>query len=191
MLHGSQTTLVPAGGGTVVELQAYVPSTLVLVDHALSRAFDKGAVGHIVISGAANPEIFQEVGDDAAEEDASDGVTAGEEEPYLAEEIGEVADVRILEGSSEFQDMGAADEFAAEESPGDYSTNELVIPVGTTVTWTNDDGVMHTVTAADGSFDSGFLEQGDTWSYTFDEPGEFEYFCSPHPWMRAKVIVEN
>ena len=51
--------------------------------------------------------------------------------------------------------------------------------------------MMHTVTAADGSFDSGFLNEGDTFSYTFDEPGEYEYFCSPHPWMRAKVIVEG
>lgn len=47
---------------------------------------------------------------------------------------------------------------------------------------------MHTVTAVDGSFDSGFLQDGEVWSYTFDEPGEFEYFCAH--WMRAKVIVE-
>ena len=51
--------------------------------------------------------------------------------------------------------------------------------------------MLHTVTAADGSFDSGFLEEGDTWSYTFEEVGEYEYFCVPHPWMRAKVIVEE
>jgi plastocyanin len=34
------------------------------------------------------------------------------------------------------------------------------------------------------------MQTGDTWSYQFDEVGEFEYFCTPHPWMRAKVIVE-
>ncbi len=58
-LRGSQTTLVPAGGGTVVELVGRVPSTIVLVDHALSRAFDKGAIGHIVIEGDPDPEIFE------------------------------------------------------------------------------------------------------------------------------------
>jgi plastocyanin len=88
--------------------------------------------------------------------------------------------------------MGAADEFEATESPADYSVNMLTVEVGTTVTWTNDDpNQMHTVTDANGAFDSGFLQTGDSWSYTFEEPGEFEYFCQPHPWMRAKVIVEG
>jgi plastocyanin len=48
---------------------------------------------------------------------------------------------------------------------------------------------MHTVTAVDGSFDSEFLNTGASFSFTFDEVGEFEYYCLPHPWMRAKVIV--
>ncbi len=69
-LRGSQTTLVPAGGGVVVELIGQVPQTVVLVDHALARAFDKGAIGQIVIEGDQNPEIFEalgatEPGDDA------------------------------------------------------------------------------------------------------------------------------
>ena len=73
-----------------------------------------------------------------------------------------------------------------------FDPADLTIEVGDTVTWTNDDpGMLHTITAVDGSFDSGFLNDGDTWSYTFAEPGEFEYFCTPHPWMRAKVIVEG
>ena len=58
-LRGSQTTLVPAGGGTVVELVGRVPSTIVLVDHALARAFDKGAIGQIVVEGDPDPEIFE------------------------------------------------------------------------------------------------------------------------------------
>jgi nitrite reductase (NO-forming) len=58
-LRGSQTTLVPAGGGVVVELVGRVPSTIILVDHAISRAFDKGALGQIVVEGDPNPEIFE------------------------------------------------------------------------------------------------------------------------------------
>lgn len=47
---------------------------------------------------------------------------------------------------------------------------------------------MCPVTAVDGSFDPGFFGAHESWSHTFDEPGEFEYCCLP--WMRAKVIVE-
>ena len=176
-LRGSQTTLVAAGAGTVVELIGQVPSTILLVDHAIARAFDKGAIGQIVVSGAPQPEIFAEVG--------------GEEEPSTTEVPpgAEGVTVDIMAGASDSQPMDATDEFAAGESPADYSVNELRISVGTTVTWANRDNMLHTVTAVDGSFDSGFLDQGETFSYTFTQPGEFEYFCLPHPWMRAKVIV--
>jgi plastocyanin len=99
-------------------------------------------------------------------------------------------EISIAAGSGNAQPMDAPDEFADDESPADYSVNQLMIALGTTVTWTNDDpGVMHTVTAADGSFDSGFLETGESFSYTFNTPGEFEYFCVPHPWMRARIVV--
>jgi len=185
-LRGSQTTLIPAGGGTVVELIGQVPATIVLVDHALSRAVDKGAIGQIVVAGEANAEIFQDLSatpdDDAGPDGGGDhdmGQPAGES-------------VSILAGAWTAQDMGAADEFAESEDPADYSVNTLTVKVGTTVTWSNDDpGQMHTVTDVDGAFDSGFMETGDTWSHTFSEAGEFEYYCLPHPWMRAKIIVED
>ncbi len=68
----------------------------------------------------------------------------------------------------------------------------LTIKVGTTVTWTNDDPeLLHTVTDVDGAFDSGFLDPGASFSFTFDTPGEYEYFCLPHPWMRAMIVVEE
>lgn len=180
-IRGSQTTLVPAGGATVTELVGQVPQTVLLVDHAISRAFDKGALGTIEITGDENPEIFEEITAPTEEPTPTTVATAG-----TAEQID------ILPGASTAQDLGAADEFADTESPADYSVNVLRVKVGTTVTWTNTDaGMMHTVTAVDGSFDSGFLSEGDTWSYTFDQPGEFEYYCMPHPWMRAKVVVES
>jgi nitrite reductase (NO-forming) len=182
-LRGSQTTLVPAGGGTVVELIGQVPSTIVLVDHALARAVDKGAIGQIVVSGDPNLEIFEDVtGGGGGGEDGHDmngGDPPGEQ-------------VSIVNGAWTTQDMNAADEFADTEDPADYSVNVLTVKVGTTVTWTNDDpGQMHTVTDVNGAFDSGFLETGQTWSYTFTEAGEFEYYCMPHPWMRAKIVVEE
>ncbi len=187
-LRGSQTTLVPAGGGTVVEIVGQVPSTLVLVDHALARAFDKGAVGQVVITGEPNPEIYAVIGAEPATDDSHDMSADSDGD---ADGAAPAAEVSIVAGAGDVAEMDADDEFANSESAPDYSVNTLTVPVGTTVTWTNDDTVIHTVTAADGSFDSGFLDPGATWSYTFDTPGEFEYLCTPHPWMRAKVVVEG
>jgi nitrite reductase (NO-forming) len=62
VIRGSQSTLVVAGGGTVVEIEAIVPSTLILVDHALVRTFYKGAIGLVTITGEANPEVFAAIG---------------------------------------------------------------------------------------------------------------------------------
>ncbi len=181
-LRGSQTTLVPAGGGTVVEMIGQVPQTVVLVDHALTRTFDKGALGMITITGEENPEIFEAVATAPTDTDAS----AGDDQAAPADQ-----ELTILDGAWTTQDMDDPNEFSDGENPADYSVNVLRVPVGTTVRWTNEDTVPHTVTDAAGSFDSGFFNQGESWSYTFDAAGEFEYFCTPHPWMRAKVIVEE
>lgn len=76
-----------------------------------------------------------------------------------------------------------------------YLPSTLTVPVGTTVTWTNDDSAAHTVTSGkdttpDGFFDSSLFLAGKTFSHTFDEPGEYEYFCFVHLWMKGEVIVE-
>ncbi len=64
------------------------------------------------------------------------------------------------------------------------------ISKGTTVTWTNDDGVPHTVTSISGAFNSGNINPGQTYSYTFNQAGPFEYSCTNHPGMtHGKVIV--
>lgn len=69
-----------------------------------------------------------------------------------------------------------------------FSPNPLTVKVGTTVTWTNDDTVLHTVTADDKSF-SGFVLPGKTFSHTFTTRGTFTYHCSIHPFMKGSVIV--
>ena len=65
----------------------------------------------------------------------------------------------------------------------------VMIEPGTTVTWTNAGDRPHTVTADDGSFDSGRLDPGETFSYTFDQPGTFTYVCGFHPEMQGSVMV--
>ncbi|MEX1287000.1 MAG: plastocyanin/azurin family copper-binding protein [Acidimicrobiia bacterium] len=196
-IRGSQTTLVPAGGGTVVEMVGQYPGSVVLVDHALTRTFDKGALGQVMISGEEDPEIYEAVAPDS-DGDQPEGEGTPDETTSTTEAAdgeggaatGETVDVAILAGSGDFQDVDAPDEFAEVEDPADYSVNVLTVNAGTTVTWTNEDGMLHTVTDVDGAFDSGFFGEGESWSYTFTEPGEFEYFCQPHPWMRARIIVE-
>jgi plastocyanin len=70
-----------------------------------------------------------------------------------------------------------------------YDASVLEVAVGTTVVWTNADGTPHTVTSADGLFDSGRLDQGDSFSQTFDSAGEYSYFCEYHPGMQGTIIV--
>ncbi len=66
----------------------------------------------------------------------------------------------------------------------------ITVSAGTTVTWTNNDSVAHTVTTRSTLFDSGNLSRSDTFSYTFAQSGTFEYYCTIHPYMTGKVIVE-
>jgi plastocyanin len=61
-----------------------------------------------------------------------------------------------------------------------FNPQTLTVPAGTTVTWTNADQAAHTVTADDGSFDTGFFAAGQTVSLTFATPGTYPYYCIPH-----------
>lgn len=70
-----------------------------------------------------------------------------------------------------------------------YDPTPLEIPAGTTVTWTNSDAAPHSVTAADGTYDSGLFEQGAMYSFTFDAPGTYAYVCSRHVSMKGEVSV--
>jgi plastocyanin len=71
-----------------------------------------------------------------------------------------------------------------------YSPPMLVVAPGTTVTWTNDDDSPHSVREKDGKFKSAALDTDDTFSQTFAAPGEYEYFCSIHPYMTGKIVVK-
>lgn len=72
-----------------------------------------------------------------------------------------------------------------------YSPRSLTVAVGATVRWVNTGAAPHTVTANDGSFDSGFLNTGDRFAHRFSTPGTFQYFCSLHPQMTATVVVPS
>jgi plastocyanin len=71
-----------------------------------------------------------------------------------------------------------------------FGPQTLTVAPGTTVTWTNNDDVPHTVVSDDKAFKSKALDTDDKFSYTFDKPGTYNYFCSVHPKMTAKVVVK-
>jgi plastocyanin len=72
-----------------------------------------------------------------------------------------------------------------------FQPGRIVIAPGTTIVWTNNDPLEHSVTAADGSFDSGLMPPGSTWRHTFSTLGTYPYTCRPHPFMKGIVIVKE
>lgn len=106
--------------------------------------------------------------------------------------------------SSPSASPGGGSAGAAEISIQDFSftPSETTVAAGTTVTWTNEDTADHDVTSTDGpgvdaattsTFASETLSQGDTFSFTFEEPGTYYYVCTIHASMQtmhATVIVE-
>lgn len=70
-----------------------------------------------------------------------------------------------------------------------YKPSHIHISSGTTVTWKNKDFIQHSVTENHKKFNSGLLNQRETFFHTFDESGEFGYYCIPHPWMIGGIKV--
>ena len=71
-----------------------------------------------------------------------------------------------------------------------FGPGTLTVPAGTTVTWTNRDDIPHTVVSTDGVFKSKVLDTDEKFSFTFSKTGTYPYFCSIHPKMTGKVIVQ-
>ena len=72
-----------------------------------------------------------------------------------------------------------------------FSPPTLTVTAGTTVTWVNEDDIPHTIAAKDRSFRSKALDTDGRFSFTFKAPGEYDYFCQPHPYMNGKLIVRG
>ena len=71
-----------------------------------------------------------------------------------------------------------------------FGPGTLSVPVGTTVTWINRDDIPHTVVSTEGAFKSKVLDTDEKFSFTFSKAGTFPYFCSIHPKMTGKVVVQ-
>ena len=73
----------------------------------------------------------------------------------------------------------------------DFDPREVTVAQGAEVTWTNIGQAPHTVTAKDSSWTSELLQNGDTFSHTFDTVGRYEYLCNLHPSMVGTIIVTD
>ena len=71
-----------------------------------------------------------------------------------------------------------------------FGPQTITVPVGTTVTWTNSDDIPHTSVSTDGVFKSKVLDTDEKFSYTFTKPGTYPYYCTIHPKMTGKVVVQ-
>jgi LPXTG-motif cell wall-anchored protein len=72
-----------------------------------------------------------------------------------------------------------------------FSPASITVGVGETVTWSNNGPSDHTVTAEDGSFDSGTMADGDSFAHTFSQAGTFAYVCAIHDEMKGTVVVSS
>ena len=72
-----------------------------------------------------------------------------------------------------------------------FSPRTITTTAGDRVRWTNSDAVAHTATATNGSFDTGNLEQGESATVRFTQPGTYRYICTPHPTMTGTIRVRS
>ncbi len=82
-----------------------------------------------------------------------------------------------------------------EETDVCYIPSKIVINKGDSVTWLNEDSAFHSVTSGlydspTELFDSGYLDPYQSFSFTFEKTGLYDYYCTLHPWMDGQVIVE-
>jgi plastocyanin len=70
-----------------------------------------------------------------------------------------------------------------------FAPADVTITAGTTVTWKNEDGEVHRVQDDHNGFASAALDTDDSFSHTFATPGVYHYFCTVHPYMVGKIVV--
>ena len=106
------------------------------------------------------------------------GEDIAEEEMEVTEEVAEdTADTTSMEYEVLIEDFK-------------FNPATLQISVGDTVTWINMDSAPHTATSNEEGFDSGGLSKDESFSFTFEEVGNYDYICTFHPSMKGEVIVE-
>ena len=145
-----------------------------------ARLLALAVTGLLVVGAAA-------CGSDSDSDESSSGDTTATSAADSGTDYGDTTDTTSADAPSD----APAEATAPVISDFAFDPDPISITVGDTVTWTNEDGFAHTVTADDDSFDSGNLDSGATFEQTFDEAGEFAYHCNIHPQMTGTVSVSD
>lgn len=101
-----------------------------------------------------------------------------------------VLSASVLLGSQGGEAQKSAPETGVAIDNFSFSPATVTVAVGTTVRWTNRDDIPHTVVSEDKTFKSKALDTDDQFTYTFTKAGTYSYFCSLHPKMTGKVVVQ-
>ncbi len=172
-------------------------------DDATAAADDGEATAEADAEETATAEETAEA-DDAVADDA-EATTEADETPAADETVEAEAEETVaaveVTVAPEDDEEEATEEAAAAGPAGEevavdiidfsYDPDAVEIAVGDTITWTNQDGVPHTATASERDvLQSGAIASGESFSETFEEAGEYEYFCEFHPNMLGTIVVE-
>jgi amicyanin len=104
--------------------------------------------------------------------------------------LGVLAGVAVMAAPIGATSTGA-EETAVKIDNFTFTPQRVTVKVGTTVTWTNQDDIPHTVASATKAFRSKALDTDDKFSFTFTTAGVYDYFCSLHPHMTGTVVVDS
>ena len=100
-----------------------------------------------------------------------------------------VAFAAILGMGLAFAGPARAEEVVIKIENFTFNPDAVTIKAGTTIKWTNDDDIPHSVVEAETKFRSKPIDSGETFEMTFTNPGEVNYFCGLHPHMKGKITV--
>ena len=102
--------------------------------------------------------------------------------------------VRIVLAAAIFASLATApvraEQVAVKIANFTFGPQQITVKAGTTVVWTNEDDIPHTVTSTTQAFRSPPLDTDQKFSFTFTTPGAYKYFCALHPHMTGTIVVE-
>ena len=160
-LHNSPGVMVSGTPGNVSATYSFVAKYAGIFEYVCTYHIQVGMIGYLVVLGQGSGATQVTT----SNETLSQGVAA--------------VQVSI--------DNGAG---ANVNDPGYTPDNiTVVLGVNNTVQWVNNDSMAHTVSAVDGSFDSGNMKAGAIFTHTFTQPGTYQYLCVYHHWMHGSVTV--
>jgi len=188
--YGSDTTRYAIGGGAVVRAHRWVALALdyvTLLDSRLPETVVWGAGLHVAIPYSPHTLSLQVTNTSTG---TLQGSSRGHDKFRGGFEFTIPFTLSRYFGRRKTAEGGEVATTTVEMRAMAFAPRRLTASAGATIEWTNRDQVAHTVTADDGSWDSGPIEPGATWRHTFDTPGTFAFHCSPHPYMTGAVVIK-